>query len=171
VTSCSRASAGLRAWMPVVRRYPAFRRRVKSSGNVPDASQTDRRYEHGNALGFSICGFSRWRLLRQRGPRSFGGEKLLKAHQQEHVPAPPPSKAYEAPERCSPTRGRFATPKGAPLSAPRRSGRSRYGMGGCDQMAHPCQRLRAAPFASLQIEVRAVVISGSVLPMATLFAM
>src|SRR5215467_6814219 len=57
--------------------------------------------------------------------------KLLKAHQQEHVPAPPPVGAVSAPERCSPSRVRFAAPHyGAPLTAPRRSGQVAIGTGG-----------------------------------------
>ena len=50
-------------------------------------------------------------------------QNLLKAHQQDHVPAPPLVDAVPVPERCSPSRVRFAAPNyGAPLTAPRRSG-------------------------------------------------
>ena len=37
-------------------------------------------------------------------------QNLLKAHQQEHVPAPPPVEAFPMPERCSSSRVRFAAP-------------------------------------------------------------
>ena len=59
------------------------------------------------------------------------GQKLLKAHQQEHVPAPPPVDLVPVPERCSPSRVRFAAPNyGAPLTAARRSGQVIIATGG-----------------------------------------
>jgi hypothetical protein len=55
----------------------------------------------------------------------------LKAHQQEHVPAPPPVDALPVPERCSQSRVRFAAPNnGAPLTAARRSGQVAIATGG-----------------------------------------
>ena len=55
----------------------------------------------------------------------------LKAHQQERVPAKPPVEARSMPERCSPSRVRFAAPNsGAPLTAPRRSGQTLIATGG-----------------------------------------
>ena len=57
--------------------------------------------------------------------------KQLRAHQQEHVPAPPPVDVVPVPERCSPSRVRFAAPNyGAPLTAPRRSGQVAIATGG-----------------------------------------
>ena len=57
--------------------------------------------------------------------------KQLRAHQQEHVPAPPPVDVVPVPERCSPSRVRFAAPNyGAPLTAPRRSGQVPTATGG-----------------------------------------
>ena len=50
-------------------------------------------------------------------------QDLLKAHQRDHVPAPPPVEAVSMPQRCSPSRVRFASPNcGAPLTTARRSG-------------------------------------------------
>src|SRR5215471_15919409 len=50
-------------------------------------------------------------------------QDLLKAHQRDHVPAPPPVEAVSMPQRCSPSRVRFAAPNyGAPLTTARRSG-------------------------------------------------
>ena len=47
----------------------------------------------------------------------------LQAHQRDHVPAPPPVEVVSMPERCSPSRVRFAAPNyRAPLTAARRSG-------------------------------------------------
>ena len=47
----------------------------------------------------------------------------LRAHQRDHVSATPPVDAVSLPERCSPSRVRFAAPHyGAPLTAARRSG-------------------------------------------------
>ena len=47
----------------------------------------------------------------------------LKAHQRDHVPAPPPVEVVSMPERCSPSRVHSAAPNyGAPLTAARRSG-------------------------------------------------
>jgi hypothetical protein len=58
-------------------------------------------------------------------------QNLLKAHQREHVPAPPPVDAVPMPERCSPSRVRFAAPNcGAPLTAARRSGQVAIATGG-----------------------------------------
>ena len=58
-------------------------------------------------------------------------QNLLKAHQQEHVPAPPPVEAVPVPERRSPSRVRFAAPNyGAPLTAARRSGQVVIATGG-----------------------------------------
>ena len=55
----------------------------------------------------------------------------LRAHQQEHVPAPPPVNAVSMPERCSPSRVRSAAPNyGAPLTAARRSGQAIIATGG-----------------------------------------
>ena len=55
----------------------------------------------------------------------------LKAHQQEHVPAPPPVDALSLPERCSRSRVRFAAPTtGAPLTAPLRSSQITIATGG-----------------------------------------
>ena len=55
----------------------------------------------------------------------------LKAHQRDHVPAPPPVEAVSMPERCSPSRVRFAAPNyGAPLTAARRSGQMFIATGG-----------------------------------------
>ena len=66
----------------------------------------------------------------------------LKAHQRDHVPAPPPVEAVSMPERCSPSRVRFAAPNyGAPLTAPRRSGQvaiATSGSGG--NMQHLCSK-------------------------------
>jgi hypothetical protein len=58
-------------------------------------------------------------------------QNLLKAHQQEHVLAPPPVNAVPVPERCSQSRVRFAAPNyGAPLTAKRRSGQVAIATGG-----------------------------------------
>ena len=58
-------------------------------------------------------------------------QNLLKAHQQEHVPAPPPVDAVPVPERCSQSRVRFAAPNyGAPLTAARRSSQVAIATGG-----------------------------------------
>ena len=58
-------------------------------------------------------------------------QDLLKAHQRDHVPAPPPVAALSVPERCSPSRVRFAAPNyGAPLTAARRSGQMTIATGG-----------------------------------------
>jgi len=55
----------------------------------------------------------------------------LKAHQRDHVPTPPPVEAVSMPERCSPSRVRFAAPNyGAPLTAARRSGQMIIATGG-----------------------------------------
>src|ERR1051326_5092953 len=55
----------------------------------------------------------------------------LKAHQRDHVPAPPPVDAVSMPERCSPSRVRSAAPNyGAPLTAARRSGQMAIATGG-----------------------------------------
>jgi hypothetical protein len=55
----------------------------------------------------------------------------LKAHQRDHVPDPPPVDALSVPERCSPSRVRFAAPNsGAPLTAARRSGQMAIATGG-----------------------------------------
>ena len=55
----------------------------------------------------------------------------LKAHQRDHVPAPPPVEVVSMPERCSPSRVRFAAPNyGAPLTAARRSGQVVIATGG-----------------------------------------
>ena len=55
----------------------------------------------------------------------------LKAHQRDHVPAPPPVEAVPMPERCSPSRVRSAAPNyGAPLTAVRRSGQVVIATGG-----------------------------------------
>ena len=63
----------------------------------------------------------------------------LKAHQQEHVPAPPPVDVIRMPERCSPSRVRFAAPNyGAPLTTPRRSGQMIIATGGSGgNIKHP----------------------------------
>ena len=58
-------------------------------------------------------------------------QNLLKAHQQEHVPATPPVDAVPVPERCSQSRVRFAAPNHrAPLTAARRSGQVVIATGG-----------------------------------------
>jgi hypothetical protein len=58
-------------------------------------------------------------------------QTLLKAHQQDHDPATPPVEAAQMPERCSPSRVRFAAPNnGAPLTAARRSGEVAIATGG-----------------------------------------
>ena len=58
-------------------------------------------------------------------------QNLLKAHQRDHVPAPPPVDLVPVPERCSPSRVRSAAPhSGAPLTAPRRSGQMAIATGG-----------------------------------------
>ena len=58
-------------------------------------------------------------------------QNLLKAHQREYVPAPPPVEAVPVPERCSQSRVRFAAPNnGAPLTAARRSGEIVIATGG-----------------------------------------
>jgi len=64
----------------------------------------------------------------------------LKAHQRDHVPAPPPVEAVSMPERCSPSRVRFAAPNyGAPLTAARRSGQAIIATGGSGgNMKSPC---------------------------------
>jgi hypothetical protein len=55
----------------------------------------------------------------------------LKAHQRDHVPAPTPVDALSVPERCSPSKVRFAAPHyGAPLTAARRSGQMVIATGG-----------------------------------------
>ena len=55
----------------------------------------------------------------------------LKAHQQEHVPAPPPVDVIRMPKWCSPSRVRFAAPHyGAPLTAALRSGQVVKATGG-----------------------------------------
>ena len=56
--------------------------------------------------------------------------KELKAHQQERVPATPPIEGVVNAKTVLADKGRFAAPKGAPLSAPRRSGQSSHAMGG-----------------------------------------
>ena len=76
-------------------------------------------------------------------------QNLLKAHQQDHVPAPPLVDAVPVPERCSPSRVRFAAPKtGAPLTAPRRSGQvaiATSGSGGNMTRASGKNRKNKAP--------------------------
>ena len=64
----------------------------------------------------------------------------LKAHQRDHVPAPPPVEVVSMPERCSPSRVRFAAPNyGAPLTAARRSGQAIIATGGSGgNMKSPC---------------------------------
>jgi hypothetical protein len=58
-------------------------------------------------------------------------KRPLKAHQRERVPPAPPIDVVQVPERCSRARVRCAAPhNGAPLPAPRRSGRSCFAMGG-----------------------------------------
>ena len=58
-------------------------------------------------------------------------QNQLKAHQQDHDPATPPVEAIPEPERCSPSRVRFAAPNyGAPLTAARRSGQMFIATGG-----------------------------------------
>jgi hypothetical protein len=70
---------------------------------------------------------SHWAVI---GP-AVQNQDPLKAHQQEHVPAPPPVDAVSVPERCSPSRVRCAAPHyGAPLTAPRRSGQMAIATGG-----------------------------------------
>jgi len=66
----------------------------------------------------------------------------LKAHQRDHVPAPPPVEAVSMPERCSPSRVRFAAPNyGAPLTAARRSGQAIIATGGSGgNMKSPCAK-------------------------------
>jgi hypothetical protein len=62
----------------------------------------------------------------------------LKAHQQDHDPATPPVEAAEMPERCSPSRVRFAAPNnGAPLTAARRSGQVAIATGGSGGIMKP----------------------------------
>ena len=57
--------------------------------------------------------------------------KALKAHQRERVPPTPARRSWSIPERCSPSRVRFAAPNcGAPLTAPRRSGQTMIATGG-----------------------------------------
>ena len=56
--------------------------------------------------------------------------KPLKAHQQERVPATSPIEGVPGARTVLADKVRFAAPRGAPLSAPRRSGRSSYAMGG-----------------------------------------
>src|SRR5262249_40111126 len=88
--------------------------------------------------------------------------KQLKAHQQEHVPAPPPVEALSVPERCSPSRVRFAAPNcGAPLTAARRSGQITIATGGsggnmrCRRAKHKKQnRLPESLTGSLHISSR-----------------
>ena len=67
-------------------------------------------------------------------------QDLLKAHPRDHVPAPPPVEAVSMPERCSPSRVRFAAPNyGAPLTAARRSGQAIIATGGSGgNMKSPC---------------------------------
>jgi len=78
-------------------------------------------------------------------------QNRLKAHQQEHVPAPPPVDAVSMPERCSPSRVRFAALNyGAPLTAARRSGQMVIATGGsggnmrCRRAKH--QKPKPAPW-------------------------
>ena len=75
------------------------------------------------------------RLINRRAsPQAVIGpavQNLLKAHQQEHVPAPPPVATVPMPQRCSPSRVRFAAPHyGALLTAALRSGQVVKATGG-----------------------------------------
>jgi hypothetical protein len=79
--------------------------------------------------------------------RSGQNRKKLKAHQQERVPAPPPVDVSVDARTVLQSRVRFAAPQtGAPLTAPRRSGRNVIATGGSggntSQVAPPRQKRR-----------------------------
>ena len=110
-------------------------RRIMSMRFRPaNISVINRRVSHWAVIGPAVQNNQGERNLRFLSPLEslfFPQQRSSKLTSRNMFPLRRPSKSWPMPERCSPSRVRFAAPNyGAPLTAPRRSGHVAIATGG-----------------------------------------